>query len=371
MDPENLIQEHVGRHYYNGRTDLENHNLTQILYHKQMCRGLEDFTKQRAMNHYCAAYAGVQHWGATTMGDNGGGQKALVWMLNYAMSGHMNTSCDMDTSPRGMHFGFLQPWSQYDNWGYTHQPWFLGKKGEQLCHDYARLRYSLMPYLYSAAHVGYRTSMPILRPMPLAYPYDVKLADNLSQYMLGESLLVVAFMDQVQLPAGRWIDYWSGKEYTGPMELTCTYPTNGAGGLFIKAGAIIPYWPEMDYVGETPVESIRLEIYPEGKTAFTLYEDDGNSLDYLKGAVAETSIRCEETPRGLKVAVEPRTGGYNGMPPVRSYDIRVHTAKPVSVTVNGKKAEWKYESDAASVRLTATEDASRKTAIVVEVRSSE
>jgi len=98
MDPENLIQEHVGRRYCNGRIDLENHNLTQILYHKQMCQGFEDFTKQRAMNHYCAAYAGAQHWGATTMGDNSGGQKALVWMLNYAMSGHMNTSCDMDTA---------------------------------------------------------------------------------------------------------------------------------------------------------------------------------------------------------------------------------------------------------------------------------
>ena len=367
MDPENLIQEHVGRHYYNGRTDLENHNLTQILYHKQMCQGFEDFTKQRAMNHYCAAYAGVQHWGATTMGDNGGGQKALVWMLNYAMSGHMNTSCDMDTSPRGMHFGFLQPWSQYDNWGYTFQPWFLGKQSEQICRDYARLRYSLMPYLYSAAHVGHRTSMPILRPMPLAYPEDVKLADNLSQYMLGDNLLVAAFTDQVQLPAGRWIDYWSGKEFTGPMGMTCVYPTNRAGGLFIKAGAIIPYWPEMDYVGEKPVETIKLEVYPEGKSAFTLYEDDGNSLDYLKGAVAETLMQCEAINGHIRLTVEPRAGSYKGIPPSRTYDIRIHAAKPVAVAVNGIKAEWRYEPGTGSICLPATEDSSRKTAIVVEV----
>src|SRR5207244_10131441 len=82
MDPQNLIEEHATRRYYNGRSDLENHNLTQVLYHKQMCVGFEQLTGQRAMNHYCGAYAGVQHWGATTMGDNGGGTLALAWMLN-------------------------------------------------------------------------------------------------------------------------------------------------------------------------------------------------------------------------------------------------------------------------------------------------
>jgi alpha-glucosidase (family GH31 glycosyl hydrolase) len=365
MDPENLIQEHVGRRYQNGRTDLENHNLTQILYHKQMCQGFEDFTKQRAMNHYCAAYAGVQRWGATTMGDNGGGHKALVWMLNYSMSGHMNTSCDMETSPRGMHFGFLQPWSQHNNWASATQPWFLGKKTEQLYRDYARLRYSLMPYLYSAAHTGHRTSLPILRPMPLAYPDDAKLADNLSQYMLGDSLLVAAFTDRVQLPEGRWIDYWSGKEYTGPLEMTCTYPANGAGALFIKAGAILPYGPEMDYVGEKPLESIQLEVYPEGKSAFTLYEDDGNSLEYLKGAVAETAIQCDAASGHVKLTISPRAGAYNGMPSRRSYDIRIHAGRPASVAVNGKQAEWTYE--AGTARLAVKEDAARKAPVEIEI----
>ncbi len=221
MDPENLIQEHADRKYYNGRCDLENHNLTQILYHKQMCLGYEQFAGRRAMTHYCAAYAGVQHWGATTMGDNGGGSKALVWMLNYGMCGHMNTSCDMQTRGPGVHFGFLQPWSQHNNWAYATQPWFLGKQAEAMYRDYARLRYSLMPYIYSAAHVGHRTAMPILRPMPLVYPDDLKLADCTTQYMLGDSLLVTAFTDKVYLPAGRWIDYWSGAEYEGPREMSC------------------------------------------------------------------------------------------------------------------------------------------------------
>jgi alpha-glucosidase len=365
MDPENLIQEHAGRTYANGRSDLENHNLTQVLYHKQMCQGYETFTRQRAMTHYCAAYAGVQHWGATTMGDNGGGPKAMVWMLNYALTGHMNTSCDMETSGPGLHFGFLQPWSQHNNWAYARQPWFLGKAGEAMFRDYARLRYSLLPYLYSAAHTGHLTSLPILRPMPLVYPDDPRLADCTTQYMLGDSLLVAAFTDKVVLPAGRWIDYWTGAEHQGPKEMPCVFPANRAGGLYVKAGALIPTWPDVDFVGERPVESLGLHVYPEGQSDATVYEDDGESLDYLKGAVAKTEIRCEAGSEGMTLTIRPRQGAYRGMPANRTYEVVIHAARPRGLTVNGASVEWTYDPQAGVVRATAKEDPSRKTPLVI------
>ena len=366
MDPENLIQEHSSRKYYNGRTDLENHNLTQILYHKQMCQGYEEFAKQRAMNHYCAAYAGVQHWGATTMGDNGGGSKALIWMLNYGMSGHMNTSCDMETQGQGLHFGFLQPWSQHNNWASAMQPWFLGKRQEEMYRDYARLRYSLIPYIYSAAHVGHSTSLPILRPMPLVFPNDLKLANCTTEYMLGDSLLVTAFTDKVYLPAGKWIDYWTGEEYQGPKEMPLTYPKNRAGGLFIKAGAIITYWPEMDFVGERPVETLKLHVYPEGKSSFTLYEDDGNSFEYLKGAVAKTQIISDAGQGELNIS--PRQGSYSGIPAKRSYDVWLHIAQPKNVLVNGSSATWDYDSAAKAAKINVIEDSGRKSSVVIQYR---
>ncbi|HYG33726.1 MAG TPA: DUF5110 domain-containing protein [Clostridia bacterium] len=368
MDPENLIQEHPTRKYYNGRCDLENHNLSQILYHKQMCLGYEQFAKKRAMTHYCAAYAGVQHWGATTMGDNGGGPKALVWMLNYGMCGHMNTSCDMEARGRGVHFGFLQPWSQHNNWAYAFQPWFLGKEAEAMYRDYARLRYSLFPYIYSAAHVGHRTSMPILRPMPLVYSEDPKLANCITQYMLGDSLLVATFTDTVYLPAGRWIDYWTGAEHQGPKEMPCVYPKNRAGGLFIKAGAIIPYWPDMDFVGERPVETINLRVYPEKTTDYTLYEDDGDSLEYLNGAVAETHMRCEATSKLVTVTIHPRQGNYRDMPSQRNYEIWIYTSQPDKVIVNSEaqdKPNWNYDPQEKAVRVRVTEDPKRKAPVTI------
>ena len=366
MDPGHLIEEHPHREYFNGRSDLENHNLTQILYHKQMCEGYEQFTHKRAMTHYCAGYAGVQHWGATTMGDNGGGPSALAWMLSYSMSGHMNTTCDMDVlSPQGMHFGFLEPWAQLNSWAYTKQPWFLGKDGEAMFRDYARLRYRLMPYIYSAAYVGHLTGMPILRAMPLMYPDDRKVANSITEYMLGDSLLVAAFTDTVYLPAGHWIDYWTGKEYDGPLETPCVYPRNRAGGLFIKAGAIIPYWPDMDFVGDKPVETLTLEVYPKGKSDYTLYEDDGDSLEYLNGTFATTRFHCEAGAKGVTLTIEPRQGDYKNMAPKRNYKVRIHTTRPQKLTVNGARADSTYDEQDKVLHVEVAEDVQRNTPVVI------
>jgi hypothetical protein len=95
--------------------------------------------------------------------------------------------------------------------------------------------------------------------------------------------------------------------------------------------------------------------------------DDGNTLDYLKGAVAETAIQCQAAKDHVQLNIAPRAGRYNGMPSQRNYDIRSHAAKPESASVNGNKSEWTYESATGCVCLTAIEDPSRKTPIVVEV----
>jgi alpha-glucosidase (family GH31 glycosyl hydrolase) len=366
MDPEHLIQEHLDRKYANGRTDLENHNLTQILYHKQMCQGYEEFTHRRAMTHYCGAYAGVQHWGATTMGDNGGGPAALAWMLNYAMSGHMNTSCDMDMNKAGIHFGFLQPWSQLNNWAYAYQPWFLGETNEAVFRDYAQLRYRLMPYIYSAAYAGYATSMPMLRPMPLAYPGEPEFENCTTEYMFGDSLLVTAFTKTVKLPPGRWIDYWTGAEYQGPKEMPYVYPENRGGGLFVKAGAIIPCWLPTSFVGEKPVEQIELEVYPDGESHYQLYEDDGDSLDYQSGACAKTFIRCDAGRNLVRLVIEPRQGTYRGMPAHRTYMIHLHMPKPKSITVNGSPIPINYDAATGVFSVPAAEDGKRKQPLNVE-----
>jgi alpha-glucosidase (family GH31 glycosyl hydrolase) len=242
-----------------------------------------------------------------------------------------------------------------------------------MVHTYARLRYSLMPYFYSAAHTGSLTGMPIMRAMPLMFPDDAGLQDSIRQYMLGDYLLVTAFTPKVRFPAGRWIDYWTGKEYVGPAEMMYPIPEGRGGGLFIRAGAILPYWPEMDYVGQKPVDALSLHVYPEGRSHFTLYEDDGLTFGYEKGEFAQTDITCQQEENEVALSIAPRQGSYTGMPASRRFEVYVHGARPQQVNLNGKALNqgprgWQFDSNAKAIQLTVEEDPERKVSQVVGIR---
>ncbi len=344
MDGANQICFHPDRKWRNGMDDEEVHNLYPVLLARQMAHGFRDYTGRRAMIYTAGGYAGIQQYAATWAGDTGGGDKPLVSLLNHALSGHSNTSCDMDIwDPQGLHFGFLQPWSQVLGWHQYNQPWFLKPEIYEMFKFYAKLRYRLLPYLYSMAHVAARTGMPIVRPMPLVMPDDPRCDELLGQYMLGESLLTTAFTDRLVLPPGRWIDYWTGETCEGGDEC-CYVPPPGRGGpLFVKAGAIIPMWPEMDFVGQKPVETLQLDLYPWQHSAFTLYEDDGETYAYLQGEVATTTVTCEAGAGGVEITISPRQGHYAGMPERREWQLRVHLSDPdTRVTVNSEARQGEY-----------------------------
>ncbi len=341
LDGANQVCFHPDRRWRNGMDDAEMHNLYPVLLAKQMSQGFHQHTGRRAMIYTAGGYAGVQQYAATWAGDTGGDAKPLVSLLNHGLSGHSNTSCDMQVwSKAGLHFGFLQPWSQILSWHMYNQPWFLPPDIYEVFKDYARLRYRLLPYLYSAAHQAARTGLPILRAMPLVCPDDPRCDDLLLQYQLGDSLLTCAFTDQLHLPAGRWVDLWTGAVHDGPQDLTYVPPENRGGPLFVKAGAIIPTWGDLDYVGQRPMEAMGLEIWPHGTSQFTLYEDDGLTTAYLRGEVATTPIHCEETAGQVTVTIGPREGHYEGMVARRVWEVALHRgAEVVHLTTGGDPAE--------------------------------
>jgi alpha-glucosidase (family GH31 glycosyl hydrolase) len=319
------------------------------------------------MIYSSGGYAGIQQYSATWAGDTGGGPKPLVSMLNHGLSGHVNTSCDMDVfTPAGIHFGFLQAWSQVCSWAYWRHPWLLGDKLLPMFKDYAALRYRLLPYLYSQAHVAARTGMPIMRAMPLAFPNDPQSDELINQYMLGDALLTGAFTDRFHLPQGRWIDYWTGAVHEGPLDMVASWPENRGGPLFVRAGAIIPYGPLMDYVGQKPVDQIELHVYPQGESSFTLYEDDGISHAYRDGAAAITQITCRKVGNKASLSIAPRCGQYAGMPARRSFAVHIHDERPQQATLNGRSVEWSYNSGDRTIELAVAEDASSTTPVVVE-----
>jgi len=325
LDGAYQVNEHPDRLYGNGMTDEQMHNLYPTLWSKQMALGFTEQTKQRPMIYSSGGYLGIQRYAATWAGDTGGGAKPLVSMLNLGLSGMSNVTCDMDVfSPAGIHFGFLQPWSQLNNWAYWRQPWYLEPPLKAMFQFYAQLHYRLLPYIYSAAHVANRTGLPVMRAMVLAFPGDDRCRNLLSQYMLGDWLLTAAFQESVYLPAGQWIDYWTQAVMEGGRDVPATFPADRGGPLFVRGGAIIPTWPPMQYVGEKPVETITLDIYPAGHSEYELVEDDGISLAYRDGAVTRTQIVCDADRAGVRVTIHPRTGHYQGMPERRDYVVRLH-----------------------------------------------
>ena len=348
------VTEHPGRKWGNGMTDEEMHNLYPVIYAKQMSRGYEDHAKRRSMVYSAGGYAGVQQFVATWAGDTGGGAKPLASMLNLGFSGHSNHSCDMDiNSAEGIHFGFLQTWAQQNNWDYWYQPWLNQDKLIPVFRAYGQLRYKLLPYLYSSAAEAAQTGYPVMRAMPLVYADDPAWDACKGQYMLGDFLLVSAYTKEIRLPAGTWIDFWSGERFQGPAVMPVKVTDEHGGAFLVKAGAILPTWPKMDHVEKGWSTEVGLLVYPDAASGFTLYEDDGVSLGYRSGKSARTRLTCETKGKAVTLTVGGREGRYDGMPAARNFTATIRfEARPQAVTLDGAavtNALW----DATSGTLTA------------------
>ncbi len=343
MDPSDmLIRVDPNKIYTNGESELKMHNISQVLVTKQMYQGFAGQRNRRPYLHYCGGYTGQQRWGGATTGDNGGKEGSMIWLLNLAMSGFMNTTVDMDIySPQAIHFGMLAPWAHHNAWEGCRQPWYAGEKNERIYTWYARFRYTLIPYLYSAAIECHETGIPMLRPMPMEFQEDENCLELTNQYMLGESILMSAFTDQVYLPQGRWIDEWTGREYESSGEtLSYTPPEERGGGFFIKKGAIIPKWRARDYVTQYSEEEIELHIYPvEGKSSYLFCEDDGESLDYESSIFCHTQITCESAADKVRIHIGTRQGEYQNKPERRVWIVCVHGDRKAAVTCEEEKAE--------------------------------
>lgn len=351
LDPARTIDNHTNWEYYNGRTDKEMHNLNQVLLPKQMRELGRKYNGKRTWHHYCGGWSGTQHWTASTSGDNGGGKTALYDQLNLGMSGFLNTSCDVMSVPRelemqGLHFGLFLPWVQINSWFSMMHPFYYAKEEQDIYRFYVKLRYSLAPYIYSMALEAAQYGMPIVRSMPLCFPDDRNCDDMTYQYMFGDNFCVGIFTNEIYLPKGTWTDAWSGEKIVSKGEtFTREYPSNRAGLLFIREGAIIPTQPDVEYLGARPFDRVILKVYPHGDSAYTMLDDDGESYEYENGGIASTLFESHERDGGVDVVVNPVQGSFKGMPSEREYSFRIQRdSRPASVSLNGAAVQdWTYE----------------------------
>ncbi len=221
-------------------------------------------------------------------------------------------------------------------------------KAEESIRKHRKLRYRLLPYIYSTAYQNYLEGMPVCRPMMIAFPEDHRCNANQwpYQYFLGENLLVAPVYGdfnsmEIYLPKGNdWIDYWDGTKYEGGQILHYNTADVSKLPLFVKAGAIIPMRQEMDWIDPAIPDELTIDIYPSGDSDFQLYEDDGLSMQYQNEGFGLTTISCEfESPEKLKVHISVMKGSYEGKPQNRSFSLQLNSIEksPKDVFWNVKK----------------------------------
>jgi alpha-D-xyloside xylohydrolase len=180
----------------------------------------------------------------------------------------------------------------------ANEVWSYGKQAEPILEKYLRLRYQLMPYIYSLGYQAWLTGAPFMRALPLDFPYDPKVADLRDEYMFGPAFLVAPVTEQgatsreVYLPAGAdWYNYWTNERVKGGQTITVQAPIDTI-PLFVRAGSIVPLGAPVESTHE--VQAIeRVKIYPGADAQFALFSDDGKTYAYEKGGGSLTHLHWD------------------------------------------------------------------------------
>jgi alpha-glucosidase (family GH31 glycosyl hydrolase) len=147
--------------------------------------------------------------------------------------------------------------------------------------------------------------------MFLLHPENERAYELLTQFYLGDSLLVTSYQDKVTLPSGRWFNWWDGTVTEGHWDEQQPHvPANRGGHLIVREGALIPLGPVQQYVGQRPLEEVRWLVFPGPQpTSFTLYQDDGDSPEHRNGAYARCTLFCTPTQDGFELTWSKIDGG--------------------------------------------------------------
>ena len=337
-------------------THAKNRNVFALLMARATYEGLERLRPDRRPYIITrAAYAGVQRYSTMWTGDTNSTWDSLALNIpmfaTLGLSGEPFVGSDVggfigrgngELLTRSYQISFLAPFcrnhKQID--GYDQEPWRFGKYYEDIIRKYLKLRYQLLPFLYTTLEEAHRTGVPLFRPLVLNYQDDSSTYNLDDQFMVGNDLLVAPVLKPdvtrrlVYLPQGIWYDYWTNKKYEGGTMISVDAPLETV-PMFVRGGAIIPMGPEMNYTGEKPFDPITFNIYPDekGSASATLYEDDGLSPAYKQEGFRRTTVTAERTVGGFAVTVAAPLGRYNPGPRRLGFVIKSARGTTAAVTI--------------------------------------
>jgi len=223
--------------------------------------------------------------------------------------------------PWGWNLGKMGP----DEWRVKPDPAeFHNAAVEPACRAALNLRYQLLPYTYTLAREAHDTGMPLMRPLWLHHPDDEQAVPRSDEFLWGRDLLIApvvakaATSRRVYLPSGTWFDWWTGEQYAGGTSITRSVTLETI-PIFVRAGAIIPFDPVRQYTGQAVEQPTEIRVYPGADGDFTLYDDDGHTMEYLKHDGERTRILWNDA--ACTLTIEPANAG--GAEVRRTFSLRV------------------------------------------------
>ena len=328
----------------------------------------EDDPERRNMIFTRSAFSGIQRYGSVMWsGDVGNDWKTLRYQISSGLN-FVATGIPWWTYDAG---GFFRPGDQHTNADYIErmirwiqtgtflplmrvhgymsdtEPWRYGIDAQRIITDYIRLRYRLLPYIYSETAKVSMEGSTLMRPLVFDFPTDVTALEQLNEYMFGSSLLVNPVTDKgvnswkTYLPeyAPGWYDFWTGEKYTGKQWMDVPVDIEKT-PVFVKAGTILPMGEVKRYVAEKKDAPITFTVYPGADASFRLYEDEGNNYNYESGAYSIIDFNWDDNKKRLTIG--NREGAFDGMVNERQFVIKLGD-KEKSVVYNGKKTSINFK----------------------------
>ena len=267
-----------------------------------------------------------------------------------------------DMYVRWIQLGTFQPIMRLHSHHGDRLPWEYAGKAETVATDFMRLRGQLVPMLYTLSREAHDNGLPMARPLYLQWPEQEPAYEYLSQFTLGDDMLVAtvaapgdpAVVD-IWIPPGEWTDFFTGESFTGPTEITRSVPLEHY-ALFMRKGAILPLQPELPTSPHGPQDDLIVKVWPGAEGTFELYEDEGRGFAYRDGAYLWTPLRSSSSANGAchSLTIDAAQGqGFSGALNTRSWQLRfVGVAQPQNVTLNGNPvADWSYDAGAQTVTV--------------------
>ena len=252
---------------------------------------------------------------------------------------------DDELYTRWLQFAVFTPILRPHGSGIPSEPVYFSEKTQEIVRNYMKLRYAMLPYNYTLAYQNATTGMPLMRPLFYPYPNDTLAVAVEDEYMWGENLLVAPVIKKglssrsIYLPDGKWYDFHNGNEYPGKTRMDFPLTIDDI-PVFAKAGSFIPMTKALTSTDYYNGANYVVRYYPEGKSTFVQYEDDGLNNKSLKEGKFEL-ITYKGSKNNAKTTVSiTRTGKWENMPGKRTmrFEIRMNTM-PAAVKINGKSVK--------------------------------